>query len=282
MKSILFVIILTFLSCESFAFAENWSELEDGLDYLLLEENMIIDSSEANAHEVSFKVHIIRINTELYSINVYGNFQENNENSYSLARWLRAKNLLLAINASMYLPDLSTSTGYMRAGNFENNGRIANAMSGFFLSEPRNPNLPLAQIIDRNTPNWETLIEQYSHVVQNFRILGNYNTHTASSEIMWAQSETRHPIAAIADDSNNMIYFIFSEKSSSVYELGHYLLSLREKNINFRTVLYTEGGSESGLGISTQSKRIVLSGMTGSSFLQLPLIVPNIIGVIER
>ncbi|MEI3478052.1 MAG: hypothetical protein V8Q84_01855 [Bilophila sp.] len=62
--------------------------------------------------------------------------------SLSLGEWARRKDLVAAINASMYLPDGVTSTGYLRAGDVINNGRIASLFGAFFVAGPDAGDLP--------------------------------------------------------------------------------------------------------------------------------------------
>ncbi len=81
--------------------------------------------------------------------------------------------LAAAINASMYLPDGSTSTGYMRHGEHVNNPRIAGRFGAFLWPGQNGWGLPRAAIIDRDMPDWRKILEDYDLVVQNYRMINS-------------------------------------------------------------------------------------------------------------
>ncbi|MDR2727047.1 MAG: hypothetical protein LBC10_03540, partial [Deltaproteobacteria bacterium] len=98
----------------------------------------------------------------------------------SLTGWADNERLIAAINASMYLPDATTSTGYMRNGEHLNNPRIVTKFGAFFVAAPRpGLNLPQAGILDRQADPWEERLPQYAVVVQNYRLI------SADGRMLW-------------------------------------------------------------------------------------------------
>ncbi len=261
-----------------------WQLLDSGLEYLHLIQNYTSNSDNTN----TFSIHFLKIDPNLYNIELYGNFLEKKNTQYTLVDWCENKNLLASINASMYLPDSRTSTAYMRLGNQVNNNRITEKMGGFFLSKPLSNAIAESDIITKNTFNWQNLLENYSIVVQNFQIIGNFNTKNQQASLLWQNDKNRISISAIGKDIEGKIYFIFSEKQSSVHEFGKYLLSLADKEtssnhkIVFETVLYTEGGSEAGIAINTKKLSKFFSGLSIHNLLSFPRYIPNILGVTKK
>ncbi len=262
-----------------FASSFEWLTLEDGLNYMRRNEKLMLESS-GHEKETLFDLHIIQIDTSIYSIDLFGNFTENQ--SYSLPQWGKEKELLVALNASMYLPDRKTSTAYMKNKDLINNDRIVSKMSGFFLSKAKNPNDIETMFVEKSNANWEQLLEKYDIIVQNYRILGDFNPSEQKSKNMWKPSHKKFSISAYGEDTNGMIYFILSKSPTSVYDFAEYLLSLSEEGIVFKTVLYAEGGTEAGIYINTQNKTTFLSGMSEKAFFDFPVEIPNILGVRKK
>ena len=78
--------------------------------------------------------------------------------SLPLEAWATRKGLIAATNASMYLPDGVTSTGYLRTGETVNNGRVVSKFGAFFVAGPDSPDFPGADLLDRSTDDWENLL----------------------------------------------------------------------------------------------------------------------------
>ncbi len=280
----------------------NSSTLYDGIEYIILNSYMqnddklakantnfgnekIIEDNDKNNTIITnntnrYHIHLVKIDPAKYQFNLYGNFLEEKEANYTLPTWSKEKELLIAINASMYLKDDSTSTGYMRSYTNFNNDHIAKSMSGFFLAQPKN-NEENATIIEKESHDLKTFLEEYNVAVQNFRMIGNFDSKTNCAEILWAKDTKKHPIAAYGNDVNGFIYFIFSQAPTTANELALFLLSLQKIDINFKNVLYAEGGKDAALYIQAQDKTIYISGI-GSTALDFLAPIPNIIGVKKK
>ncbi len=276
-----FILLLYTLFYAQITFASSfeWLPLGEGLNYMRRNEKLHIDSANT-PEETFFDLHIIQIDTSIYSIDLYGQFTENK--SYSLPQWGKEKNLLVALNASMYLPDRITSTAYMKKEDLINNARIVSKMSGFFLSKAKNPRDIETMFVEKTNSNWEQLLNKYDIIVQNYRILGDFNKIEQKSKNMWKPSHKKFSISAYGEDINGMTYFMLSKSPTSVYDFAEYLLSLSKIGIIFKTVLYAEGGAEAGIYINTQNKQTFLSGMSEVAFFDFPVVIPNILGVRKK
>ena len=145
-----------------------WRELEKGLWF-----------GEFQLNDGYARLTVVRIDPAFFDFTLCARSQDSGP-SRPLNQWGEQYNLSAAINASMYLPDGSTSTGYMRQGEHTNNGRIVQRFGAFFVAGPDEPGLPLAAIIDRDNPVWRQQLDRYSLVIQNYRMIN------ADRRILWS------------------------------------------------------------------------------------------------
>ncbi len=260
-----------------------WQNLDSGLDYFTRKEKFFLEKLILDVD-----VHVLRINTKNYEIDLYGTFIDQSAGK-SVRSWAIENDLLIAINASMYLPDNRSSNGYMRSGQYINNGQIMEKMSGFFFTKPKKENMEQSIIVEKdrkNVTNERTLdeyIDSYEVAIQNFRILGNYREDIQESELLWEQSSTKSSIAAYGDDIDGNIYFIFSRAPLSVYEFGSYMLSLANEGLYLKNLLYAEGGAEAGLFLETAENQYFIAGIVRNTpFSNIAMSVPNVLGIKKR
>ena len=128
-----------------------WTELDTGLQLGIFAAPDAPDSPE--------RIVALRIDPAYYEFSLHTTSEEG-EPALSLAEWSRRHGLNAAINASMYLPDARTSTGYLRNGAHLNNPRIGGNLGAFFVFGPLTPDLPQADLLDRPVDPWETLLPQ--------------------------------------------------------------------------------------------------------------------------
>ena len=144
----------------------------------------------------------------------------------------RDTDLAAAINASMYLPDGSTSTGYMRHGEHVNNPRIAGRFGAFLWPGQNGWGLPRAAIIDRDMPDWRKILEDYDLVVQNYRMINSKGAFSGRP------AARLYSISAVAQDGKGRILFLHSRSPVEAYSFAQQLLHLPP---DVRTVMYVEG-----------------------------------------
>lgn len=202
-----------------------WLELEPGLDF----GEFRLDPEEA-------KITALRIDPDRFDF-LLGSSSRMDGKTRTLGQWARDIDLAAAINASMYLPDGSTSTGYMRHGEHVNNPRIAGRFGAFFVAGPKRVGLPRAAIIDRDMPDWRKILEDYDLVVQNYRMINS------KRRILWSPGGPLYSISAVAQDGKGRILFLHSRSPVEAYSFAQQLLHLP---LDVRTVMYVEGGPRRG------------------------------------
>jgi hypothetical protein len=192
----------------------------------------------------------------------------------------------------MYLPDQLTNTGYMRSGAFVNNNKLGARLGAFFVAGPQKAKLPLADITDKERPDWQARLDHYDIVVQNYRLMNS------RKELLWPESADAHSIAAIAKDGKGRILFMLSQKPLTVQAFAR---CLEDLSLDAKTVMYVEGGWQAGLFVRFDTNTMqALPGATAhpvsdgvvmvwrgiQSLLKMPgspeAVLPNIIGVKMR
>ena len=238
----------------------DWRELEQGLFF-----------GEFQLNDGDARLSVLRIDPAYFDFTLCTRSQDSGP-SRPLNEWGEQYNLSAAINASMYLPDGSTSTGYMRQGDHTNNGRIVQRFGAFFVAGPDEPGLPLAAIIDRDNPLWRQQMERYSLVIQNYRMIN------ADRRILWSPGGPHYSISAVAQDGDGQILFMHCRQPVEAYAFAQQVLHLP---LNVRTVMYVEGGGQAGLLVRSAALTRELVGLSPSGLLvtgDLRAVLPNVLG----
>ena len=223
--------------------AEPWADsreiLEPGLELAVIPFNTELGSRE--------DLVILRVDPETVTLDLLMSSELGIE-PLTPEAWAESYDLLAVINASMYLGNANTSTGYMRHGDFVNNGNIAGRFGAFFVSGLKDaagagagPHPPAA-ILDREADDWQDLLPLYDAVAQNFRIIDG------NGKLLWGSGDKRHSIAALGEDEAGYIYFIHTPGMISVPELVRLLSGLP---IKLTRLMYVEGGRPAALHIRT-------------------------------
>ncbi len=276
-----------------------WQAVAQGLELVEIQANF--DASNG-------PVAILRINPTAYTLELH-TISEPGGALYTPGEWAERHNLVALINASMFLPDGATSTGYMRNSLAVNNSRINQRFGSFLVFDPvtapipepspqtaptatmpgdpfaphalpsavdNSTPLPAVDILDRYTDAWETLLPRYHGVVQNFRMISPDRTP------LWPEEGRLFSIAAIGKDSAGNILFIHCTPQATVRALSEFLL---DRLPTLGSTMYVEGGVQAVLQLRLPDTTITWQGRKGSNFWyatakQWPL--PNVIGIRKR
>lgn len=241
-----------------------WHSLASGLDF-----------AELPFASGAGTVAVLRIDPNLFDF-VLCAAAQNDVPSATLRDWAVARELLAAINASMYLPDGRTSTGYMRFGEYVNNKRVVDRFGAFFVAGPRRPGLPRARIIERDEPGWRETLDEYELVIQNYRMTN------AQGRVLWSPGGPLYAISAVAQDGMGRILFLHSREPMEAHAFVQGLLSLP---LDVRTVMYVEGGGQAGMVVNTEGLKRDLGAIHPPSLLitgNLRATLPNVLGIKAR
>jgi hypothetical protein len=192
----------------------------------------------------------------------------------SLPEWSAQRDLRAGINASMYLPDGITSTGYMRNGESVNNENAGPRLGAFFAAGPHRRGrippagaagdttenaakpcpgqpggvcgrrrappaaFPAACILERDAPGMPEILEEYAVVVQNFRFMDK------AGNALWPEGGRAAGMAVVAEDDAGRILFVLCRDALTA---EHFAAALKDFSLALRTVMYVEGGAQAGL-----------------------------------
>ncbi|SIN68545.1 phosphodiester glycosidase family protein [Halodesulfovibrio marinisediminis] len=193
--------------------------------------------------------------------------------AFTPEQWAARFNLTALINASMYLPDNSKSTGYMRDKKHTNNGFIHNSFGSFFVANPIQKGLPTVDIIDRHQHEHGKLLPCYSTVIQNYRLFSESRTP------LWPKKARETSIAAVAKDSAGNIVFIHCRTPMTVRKFTKRLL---ESELQLESAMYVEGGPEASMYLKTPALSRSWAGRYIGDFWNTEgkqWILPNVLGI---
>ncbi len=194
----------------------------------------------------------------------------------TLRQWVQREGLSAAINASMYLPDGVTSTGYLREGDYANNSKLARRFGAFFVAGPDDAALPAATLIDKEEPDWQERLARYRLVVQNYRLISR------DGNILWKPGGPRNAISAVGVDAEGHILFLHCREPLDAYSFAEGLLRLP---LHIRLTMYVEGGGQAGLVLRAGSLEREYNGRSAAEFLSTGNIraaLPNVLGARRR
>lgn len=193
--------------------------------------------------------------------------------AFTPEQWATRYNLTALINASMYLPDNSKSTGYMRDKQHVNNGFIHHSFGSFFVANPSKADIPVVDIIDRHQQQHDTLLPNYTTVIQNYRLF------SATRTPLWPKKAKETSIAAVAKDSSGNIVFIHCRTPMTVRNFTNRLL---ESHLHLVTAMYVEGGPEASMYLKTSDISRTWAGRYIGDFWNTEnkqWILPNVLGI---
>ena len=221
-----------------------WSRLDAGLELGLAR----LPESVETGSKAMFVVLRVAPQDHSFSLSMASESGE----PLSLVEWSRRGGLRAGINASMYLPDKMTSTGYMRSGGSVNNANVGGRLGAFFVAGPDKARVPHADIIERDAAGWRERLEDYRIVVQNYRLI-------SGGELLWPPGGPARSVAVVAKDGDGRILFILCQEPLTVERFAGVLASF---SLRLGPVMYVEGGAQAGLFVRVEGDGPALPGAT--------------------
>jgi len=222
----------------------------------------------------SAKITALRISPADYEFMLLMRSKEGD--AYTPEQWAARYHLTALINASMYLPDNSKSTGYMRDRTHTNNGFIHSSFGSFFVANPVRKGLPAVDIIDRHQKKHKKLLPFYSIVIQNYRLFSESRTP------LWPEKASETSIAAVAKDTEGNIVFIHCRTPMTVRNFTSRLLN---SGLHLEAAMYVEGGPEASMFLKTSEFSRTWAGRYIGDFWNTAgkqWVLPNVLGIRAR
>jgi len=250
-----------------------WKQIDEGLAYGDFLSTIKSPSGDS-------RILIIRIDPRLYNFRLLS-ASELSPGSVSLnvKEWAEKYKLIATINAGMFQGDLKSNVGYMKNYSHMNNPRVHRTYASVFAFNPKKAELPPARIFDTDEKEMKEIIAEYQTVIQNLRLIKRPGL------IRWAQQDKRWSEAALGQDQDGNILFIFSGSPFTMHELSKALLTLP---IKLECAMHLEGGPVASLYLRHNSLELVRVGrhelasiMVGDTNNEI-LPIPNVIGIVKK
>ncbi len=196
----------------------------------------------------------------------------------TVREWCQQFHLIGAINAGMFRPDGKTNVGYMKNFRYTNNGKIHPGYHSVAAFQPVQSNLPLFRIFDIDEDDMAKIIRSYHIVIQNLRLIKR------PGQNRWSRQAKKWSEAALGEDKDGNVLFIFSRSPYSMHDLNDILIHLP---IGLVAAQHVEGGPEASLYFSYGNKTIELFGSYETGFNENDANstywpIPNVIGFVKR
>lgn len=211
----------------------NWDELAPGLEL-----GLFLRGAPGMRGEAC--IRILRIDPERWDLELPCLSAGQAETGLSARGWCEARGLKAAINAGMYDLDRRTHIGYLRVGDHVNSERANGYESAAAFDPIGDADLPPFRIFDLDDPahSLESIRRDYGTVIQNLRLIKR------PGENRWSPQDRRWSEAALGEDVQGRILFIYCRRPFSMHEFNDLLLGLE---IDLVAAQHLEGGPQAQL-----------------------------------
>lgn len=137
----------------------------------------------------------------------------------------------------MFATDYRTHIGYLKSNDHINNAAVNHYQSALAFA-PTASTSPYVRIFDLDTDDMDRIVRRYGSVAQNLRLIKRPGINRWSGqERIWSE-------AALGEDADGHLLFIFVRSPFSMHDLNDILLSLP---IRLVCAQHLEGGPEAQL-----------------------------------
>ena len=225
--------------------------------------------------ESSGVVHVVRIDLGKAQL-AFGLRSKAGGEARTTAQWAKEQRLSVAINAGMFATDHSSNVGRLVDGDHVNQAAF-NHYQSVLVFGPKKPGLPRAQLVDLDEPGAKELIAQYGSAAQNLRLIKSPGLN------QWKKNDRAWSEAAIAEDKQGRLLFLFSREGHEMAKWNEWVLALPLQVVK---AMHVEGGPEASLSVHCGGVDLDLAGSYETGFNpneknQDQWDLPNVVGVRE-
>lgn len=250
-----------------------WKTVEPGMELRFLE-------AQKEGVQSNSRIAVLRIDPALWDLEVLGTSRTGESTGHTARDWCQRHNLTAAINAGMFATDQKTHLGYLRYREHVNNSHQNNYQSVAAFDPRDSAGASRFRIFDLDAPGvtFQGILKDYASVVQNLRLVKRPGLN------QWGQQERKWSEAALGEDRDGRILFIFSRVAFSMHDLAQELLA---SDIGLVAAQHLEGGPEAQLYLHARETKLEMFGSYETSFREddnnaVAWPVPNILGVRPR
>ncbi|HXD84363.1 MAG TPA: phosphodiester glycosidase family protein [Rudaea sp.] len=201
------------------------------------------------------------------------------EPAQSARDWSRRRGFAAAINAGMFQRDYRTHIGFLKFRDHIGSSRT-NDYRSVAAFDAGSPNLPAFRMFDLDVPGltMKDILADYASATQNLRLIRRPGIN------QWPPQERRWSEAALGEDRDGRILFIFSRAPLSMHDFNERLLA---SDIGVVAAQHLEGGPEAQLYMHLGEAEHEWFGSYETSFREddtnaAAWPIPNVLGVRRR
>ena len=268
---LVFLFILLSIGDNILAQESHWQKVEEGL-YI-----GEFESPRKSIMGGDSNITIVKIDPMFYTFKLLC-AKEHGLLGMTAKGWCKNFGLIACVNAGMFQTDYLSNVGYMKNFKHVNNKRVASKYLSVFASNPVNSKKPQSKIFDIDEQNMDDVIKNYNTVIQNLRLIKR------PGQNRWSQQDEMWSEAALGEDKQGNILFIFSRSPYSMHDFNNILLQLP---INIACAQHLEGGPEASLYFSYKNIEIdklgsYETGYKENDYDSRALRLPNVIGIVKK
>lgn len=226
--------------------AADWTPLAAGADlaYVTAKKPSAVGDS---------RIVVVRVDPALWRLTLLTPGDAEGGKGRTAKEWARDNGLAVVINAGMYALDCTTHVGYLED---RAHGKIANSnqYQSVAAFDPHDPKERLVfRIYDLDVPgdSMEMIRRKYGTLVQNLRLIKRPGTN------QWSRQDRQWSEAALGEDLDGRILFIFCRSPFSMSDLNRELLSA---DIGIVAAQHLDGGPPAQLYVNLGGVELELCG----------------------
>ena len=255
---------------------------QSGADWQTLAPGMQIRRLQTSKQSIlgDSRITVVRINPALWELELIGIQQTGELAGHSAREWAKKQKFAAVINSGMFETDNKTHLGYLRMGDRVWNGKVNGYQSVLAFGPREGKTVPPFRIFDLDAPksSMQSVLSDYASAVQNLRLIKRPGLN------QWGKQTREWSEAAVGEDRDGNVLFIYSRSPFSMHDLNQELLT---SGIGVIAAQHMEGGPEAQLYIHAGSTELEMFGSYETSFKEnddnsAAWPVPNVIGVRPR
>jgi len=226
------------------------------------------------------KITVLLIDPGLWELEATGILQTGESVGHTAREWSKEQKYTAAINAGMFATDNKTHLGYLRSRDHIYNSRVNNYQSVMAFDPREGRKVPSFRIFDLDAAqsSLQEILSDYASAVQNLRLIKRPGVN------QWAKQTREWSEAAVGEDKEGHVLFIYSRSPFSMHDLNQELLTA---GIGVVAAQHMEGGPEAQLYVQAGQTELEMFGSYETSFKEndrnaVAWPVPNVIGVRPR